>query len=371
MTNETTPATPDIELDTVGPPPRLMPFAWFWPILAGAAVAMLLRIAFSGGPGKQFSAMLGAFVYLVPAVCGAVTVYMAERVQRRSWGYYIGAPFLSTALFVLGTLAVFIEGIICAIVVVPLFALMGSLGGLAMGIVCRVSGRPGPALYSFAVLPLVLGAIEPQLPNPEQLSSTSRTLFIAAPPERVWHALNDARDIQPQEVGDAWAYRIGVPMPVAGVTVDTPEGRVRKVQWQKGVRFEEIVTDWQPGRRVQWRYRFSPDSFPPGALDDHVVIGGHYFDLRDSAYTLTPRDGGTELRIDVSWRVSTRFNWYADRVAQFLLGDFSEHILRFYKGRSEGKVAQNSASSSSMASGSSSAAATHSCMSGSSMMRLA
>ncbi|AGU48885.1 polyketide cyclase/dehydrase domain-containing protein [Variovorax paradoxus B4] len=316
-------------------PKRRMPFAWFWPLLVGAAVALVLRIAFSGLPGQRFSAMLGSFIYLAPAVCGAVTVYMAERTERRSWGYCIWAPWVSTALFVVGTLLVFIEGMICAIVIVPLFSVMGSLGGLAMGIVCRITNWPRPALYSFALLPLVFGAIEPRWSNPEQISSTSRTLFIAAPAERVWHELNDARDIRPGEVGDAWAYRIGVPMPVAGVTEDTPEGRVRKVQWQKDVHFDEIITEWQPLQRVKWRYRFSPDSFPAGALDDHVVIGGHYFDLRDSAYTLTPREGGTELRIDVSWRVSTRFNWYADRVAQFLLGDFSEHILRFYKARSE------------------------------------
>ena len=314
---------------------RHMPFAWFWPALAGALVALLLRIAFSGGPGQRFSAMLGSFIYLAPAVCGAVTVYMAERIGRRSWGYYLWMPWISTALFLAGTLAIFIEGLVCAVVIIPLFAFMGSLGGLAMGIVCRVTNWPRPALYSFALLPLVFGAVEPQWPNPEQVSGTSRTLFIAAPAERVWHELNNAQGIRPSEVGDAWAYRIGVPMPVAGVTQDTPEGRVRKVQWQKDVHFDEIITEWRPLQRVKWRYRFSPDSFPAGALDDHVVIGGHYFDLRDSAYTLTPHEGGTELRIDVSWRVSTRFNWYADRVAQFLLGDFSEHILRFYKARSE------------------------------------
>lgn len=316
-------------------PRRRMPFAWFWPLLAGAAAALVLRIAFSGLPGQRFSAMLGSFIYLAPAVCGAVTVYMAERIERRSWGYYIWAPWVSTALFVVGTLLVFIEGMICAVVIVPFFSVMGSLGGLAMGIVCRVTDWPRPALYGFALLPLALGAVEPNWPNPEQISGTSRTLFIAAPAERVWHELNNAQGIRPSEVGDAWAYRIGVPMPVAGVTEDTPEGRVRTVQWQKDVHFDEIITEWQPPQRVKWRYRFSSDSFPAGALDDHVVIGGHYFDLRDSAYTLTPRDGGTELRIDVSWRVSTRFNWYADRVAQFLLGDFSEHILRFYKARSE------------------------------------
>lgn len=343
---------PDTERDPAEAPPaavppspmheplsRQMPFAWFWPLLVGAAAAFVLRVAFSGLPGQRFSAMLGAFIYLVPAVCGAVTVYMAERTARRGWGYYLWAPWISTALFVLGTLLVYIEGLICAIVIVPMFAVMGSIGGLAMGLVCRVTNWPRPALYGFAVLPLALGAIEPQWPNPERISQTSRTLFIAAPAERVWHALHDARDIRPAELGDAWAWRIGVPMPVAGVTRQTPEGRVRQVQWQKNVHFEELVTEWQPARRVKWRYRFSPDSFPPGALDDHVVIGGHYFDLRDTAYTLVPRDGGTELRIDVSWRVSTRFNWYADRVAQLLLGDFSEHILRFYKARSEAGTA--------------------------------
>jgi hypothetical protein len=331
----TPPEPPPTDVQVRDMPRHPIPFAWFWPLLVGAAAALVLRIAFSGLPGQRFSAMLGSFIYLAPAVCGAVTVYMAERIERRSWGYYIWAPWVSTALFVVGTLLVFIEGIVCAVVIVPLFGVMGSLGGLAMGIVCRITNWPRPALYSFALLPLLFGAIEPQWPNPEQISSTSRTLFIAAPAERVWHELNDAQDIRPNEVGDAWAYRIGVPMPVAGVTQNTPEGRVRKVQWQKDVHFDEIITEWQPLQRVKWRYRFSPDSFPAGALDDHVVIGGHYFDLRDSAYTLTPREGGTELRIDVSWRVSTRFNWYADRVAQFLLGDFSEHILRFYRARSE------------------------------------
>jgi uncharacterized protein YndB with AHSA1/START domain len=325
--------------DAEAPPRRRMPFAWFWPLLVGAAAALVLRIAFSGGPGHPFSAMLGAFVYLAPAVCGAVTVYMAERIERRSWGYYIWAPWVSTALFVIGTLLVFIEGMICAVVIVPLFAVMGSVGGLAMGLVCRVTNWPRPALYSFAMLPLVLGAIEPHLPNPDRFSTTSRTLFIAAPPERVWHELNNARDIQPAEVDAAWAYRIGVPLPLAGVTEETPEGRVRKVLWQKNVHFEEVITEWQPGRLLKWRYRFAPDSFPAGALDDHVMIGGQYFDLRDSAFTLTPRAGGTELRVDVAWRVSTRFNWYADRVAGFLLNDGAAHILCFYKARSEGTVA--------------------------------
>lgn len=312
-----------------------LPFHWLLPLLGGAAAALVMRLVFSGSPGQRYSAMLGTFIYLAPVLGGAVTVYLAERIRRRSFWYYLWAPWCATALFVGGTLMIYIEGLICAIVIVPLFALLGSLGGLVMGVICRVTRWPRRTLYGFAALPLVLGAVEPSLPDPQQLSSTSRTIFIAAPPARVWREINDARDIRPAEVGDAWAYRIGVPMPVEGRTEESAEGRVRRVRWQKNVHFDELITEWEPQQRVKWRYRFAPDSFPAGALDDHVVIGGHYFDLRDSAYSLAPRDGGTELRIDVSWRVSTRFNWYADRVAQFLLGDFSEHILRFYKARSE------------------------------------
>lgn len=329
------PASPDAAV----PQAANLPFSGWYPLLIGAAAAFVIRLLFRGQPGGPFSAMLGTFIYLAPAVCGAVTVYAAERIRRRSFGYYLWAPWVATALFVAGMLLVFIEGLICAIVIVPMFALMGSLGGLVMGIVCRITNWPKQALYSFALLPLALGGLESLLPNPDQFSATTRSVFIAAPAEAVWHELNNARDIQPAEIGGAWAWRIGVPMPVHGVTELRPEEgpgvRVREVRWQKNVHFEEVVAEWSPPHRLRWTYRFSPDSFPPGALDDHVLIGGHYFDLRETTYTLDPREGGTELRIDVAWRVSTRFNGYADRVAHFLLGDFSEHILGLYKARAE------------------------------------
>jgi hypothetical protein len=37
----------------------------------------------------------------------------------------------------------------------------------------------------------------------------------------------------------------------------------------------------------------------------------------------------------MSYRVSTQFNWYADAVAQGLLGNFEDVILDFYRQRSE------------------------------------
>jgi hypothetical protein len=103
----------------------------------------------------------------------------------------------------------------------------------------------------------------------------------------------------------------------------------------RGVRFDQFATTWREGAEITWRYRFAPDSFPPGALDDHVRIGGEYFDIIESTYAIAPRGRGTILSLSTRYRVSTHFNWYAGRVGDFLIGDFEETVLAFYARRAE------------------------------------
>lgn len=319
---------------------KTLPYSRWWPLLAGALAGIVLRLAFWGRPGDSYAVMMGTFIYLAPMLVGAVTVYVAETTQRRSWGYYLWAPFLANAIFVLGTLLIMIEGLICAVVIVPLFGVLGSVGGLIMGIICRITNWPKRAVYSFAILPLLLGGIEADVPLPERTSLIERTLLIKAAPTVVWQQIHNARDIKPEEVNLAWAYRIGVPTPLAGITQQTPSGLVRKITMGKGIHFDQVFTDWQENRYVHWTYRFYKDSFPAHALDEHVLIGGHYFDFKDTSYTLTPRGDATELKIRMHYRVSTQFNWYADAVAQGLLGNFQEVILEFYRRRSEAAQVQ-------------------------------
>jgi hypothetical protein len=52
------------------------------------------------------------------------------------------------------------------------------------------------------------------------------------------------------------------------------------------------------------------------------------------------RDSATELRVKLGYRVSTRFNWYADPLARFLMGDLADANLDFYRRRSEGQEAR-------------------------------
>ena len=310
-------------------------FGWTVPLICGALVGVAFRLFFSGTPGEPYHAMMSTFTLLVPIVVGAVTVYMAERAGRRSWSYYFFAAAAANALFVIGTMVIRVEGLICAVLVVPLFGLVGGLGGILMGAVCRWTRWPRPAIYSFAALPLLLGGLEQNLALPQDIRSVERVRTISASPEAIWTYLAVAKDIRSDEIGTAWMYRIGVPLPLSAVTVLADGTQVRHIMMGKGIRFDQIAADWQPNRRVRWTYRFANDSFPPGALDDHVRIGGRYFDVIDTEYVLRKVNAGTELRVTMRYRVSTAFNWYTQPIAEFLVGNFEEAALRFYAIRAE------------------------------------
>ena len=84
------------------------PFSKWWPIAGGVLAGITLRLLFSGKPGGMYAAMMGSFIILCPMLVGAVTVYLAERKQRRTWAYYFWASFWANVFFVGGTLIIMV-----------------------------------------------------------------------------------------------------------------------------------------------------------------------------------------------------------------------------------------------------------------------
>jgi hypothetical protein len=277
--------------------------------------------------------MSGSFVLLVPIVVSAVSVYMAELSERRTWFYYFKIGAAANVLFVMGTFLILIEGIICIILAAPLFALLGGFGGLLAGAVFRAVRWPRHTMYGIAALPILLGALEPLRSLPNEVESVSRTVMIPVPAHRVWEQLLTSRQIAPGEIDSAWMYRIGVPPPLSAET-ELREGElVRHIVMGRAIHFDQVSSDWVPDRQVRWTYRFREDSVPAGALDDHVKIGGAYFDLIDTTYSIANTPVGSELSVEMRYRVSTNFNWYAAPIARGLVGNFESTALAFYAHR--------------------------------------
>ena len=322
---------------------------WWWPLAAGVLVGIALRLIYNGEPGEPYNAMMGSFAILAPTAVAAVTVFIAELRTRRTWAYYFWMGALVNVLFVVGTYLLFIEGLICVILAAPLFGVIGGVAGLITGAVFRWTRWMRQVVYCAALLPLVLGGIERYFPLPQEERTVSRSIVVEAAAADVWDQLMTAAAIRPDELDQGWMYRIGVPLPESAMAGEFEDGRAlyRHIRMGRGIQFYQVSADWEVCRRVRWSYRFKPDSFPPRALDDHVRIGGEYFDLRDTEYSLHPGPGGTTtLRVAMSYRVSTRFNWYAQPIAALLVGNFEETALRFYARRAEAQAAGSRVTSS-------------------------
>ena len=308
-------------------------------------VAAILVMGLGGVYGVAIHQALGrttgglmriSFLVGAPLAIGVMVGYLSLRRRLGGWATATVLSQLSVGLFVFIAGALLREGVICIVMAAPLFLVLAVVGALVGAIVGAFSGGHGAKVMSFAlVLPLLAASAESEVTPPTLRLTTVESIHIEASPEVVWQHINFPTGIQPEELREGVAYRIGVPFPIEARTLEGRVGGTRQLVWQRGVRFEEVITAWEPGRHIAWRYNFAPDSFPAGSLDDHIAIGGQYFDLTRTAYTLTPEGTGTRLRVDVGTNVTTTFNWYAGAWARYLVGDTARTILKFYKNRCE------------------------------------
>ena len=163
-----------------------------------------------------------AFLVGTPFVVGALTIY-GLRDAPQSLASWIFCPWASIALMLLGCAISLLEGSICLALMAPLFLICASIGGLLMGLLLRFKPPSPSQLGVFAVLPFLLFAGERQVPLSVSQQEIRQSIEIDASPQRVWSEILTARDITAQELPLSVTHLIGVPKPVEGVNVDTPE----------------------------------------------------------------------------------------------------------------------------------------------------
>src|SRR5262249_14386972 len=116
-------------------------------------------------------------------------------------------------------------------------------------------------------------------------------------------------------------------------------GGVRHATFERGVVFVETIDLWEPQKRLEFAIR--ADQVPPTALDEHVRVGGPYFDVLHAAYRIEPLGNGrVRLHLTSRQRISTDVNWYARLWTTKIMEDLQTSILTVIKGRCEAAAAR-------------------------------
>ncbi|WP_181259250.1 SRPBCC family protein [Pseudoduganella armeniaca] len=310
-------------------------FRSLWPLLVGVLYGLCLRLAFALDVG-EFSIVSKAFLLMTPFSLGALAVFVAARGERTSVRRDAAVAAKAMILFLIALFLMLLEGVICIVLVLPVFVVAAVLGGVLAGWLHRhMLDRKG-TVSAFALLPLLLGPIEAALPPVQSEQLVSTTMHIAAPPEAVFDQLADVRGIRPEELGFAFVHLIGLPKPIEADMHGSGAGAVRVSRWEKNVRFEEVITHWQRPQAMHYRFHIPPGSIPRDALDEHVELGGKYFTVLDGGYDLAPApDGGTELTLTTRFLNKSQLKLYGDLWGRMVLQDFHRSILGLMRRRAE------------------------------------
>lgn len=302
-------------------------------IAAGVAYAFISMVLVQA---SHRTVSLG-YVFALPLLMGAIPVLFSTKDQLNNYLYYLLLPWVTVMTFFYLSFISAFEGMICLVVIVGPFLLLGSLGAFIFRLVrLRQKGDTSKKLYVSLLLPFALIAFEAQLLPQTYYGTVETAVIIKADKTSVWEQIKEVKEIQPHEIAPHLVHLMGVPKPISAQLNQESVGGVRSIRWEKGIHFKEVITNWDRGKGFAYDIIINPDNIPPNTLDEHVMIGGQYFDVIRGSYRIESLSPTTQKVILTStYRISTTLNFYGKFWADYIFNDFHEVILKVIRNRSE------------------------------------
>lgn len=277
-----------------------------------------------------------SFLLILPAAITAFATYVGDPLGTRHRAYYMTMPLWLLGAVMLISIPVLKEGVICVVMLAPLWMASGMIGGY---VTYRLRGRAGDhGTYCMAVfaLPLIAMQVEPMIPVPQATATVTRSIVVEASPEEIWPMLRGIPDVRADE--GAWTFTqdvLGVPRPLGAHMVGEGIGAVRMANWGRRVRFREHIIDWRPGRAIGWRFDFRGlDAWQ--FTDRHLMPDSRYFRVTTGGYRMEPAGPGrTRVIIDTRYWMQTPVNAYSRLWGELFLGDIETNLLALIKQRAE------------------------------------
>lgn len=278
-----------------------------------------------------------AFIYTMPLSLGALVCFCGYKLDRPSRFWALGAPPLAMALILLGSLLLNLEAAICVLVAVPVVLPFSLLGGWLMSMILKKREDNGRLQMTFFVLlPFAVAPVERMWESPHETRLMENSVSIAAPAEKIWEQICEVPAIGRDEIPGQWIYHLGFPRPIAAMLDHEGVGGRRHATFEGDVSFYEVVTHWEPARKLSFTIKADPEFIPRTAFDEHIIIGGRFYDVLNGTYEIESAGGNLcILHLSSTHRLSTRFNWYAGWWSEWVMNQIQGSILEVIRNRCE------------------------------------
>lgn len=306
---------------------------------------LIVRLLF-GFLDNAMDIMSITFLVLVPMIIGFLTVILVPQVKNGAIAFFL--PWLTSAVILVITIALNIEGTICWMMIYPLFAILAGIGGvIAWGIRMnrqkRKEGSTGdwgkPNTLNVSALffvPALLGYLEGERTLTPVEYDVTKSVVISATPDEVWKQLTHINELEEHEKSSSFSTAMGFPRHLRTVADTFAVGGTRFAVYEKGLYFKETISEYVPGKYMALDIKTDPDNIPPTVMDEHILIGGKHLDILKDVYSLDQLPNGyCRLSLSSHFRINTPFNWYSGLWADYLMSDVLSGELELVKARSE------------------------------------
>jgi hypothetical protein len=308
-------------------------------VLSVAALyGLICRLLFAAPTLSDWMQIVSvAFIYIMPMSLGALVCYLGYKLDRPSRFWAFGAPPLTMLILLIGTLVVQLEAAICVAVAAPVVTSLALVGGCIMSVILLKMDRSKLPVTFAVLMPFALSPVEQLWETPHETRTMRNTVVIHASAADVWNQIYAVPAIDAKELPNQWIYLLGFPRPISAEIDKMGVGGRRHATFERDVSFYEVVTLWEPERKLSFTIKADPEFIPHTAFDEHIIVGGRFYDVLDGTYEIEELSKGVcELNLSSTHRLSTRFNWYAGWWSEWVMNQIQGSILEVIRKRCEG-----------------------------------
>jgi hypothetical protein len=300
---------------------------------------VVIRLLFGATIFDDFlSVMTWTFFITVPLGLGALMVYFSSLQKAKSIPYRIFAPWILVAITIIVTILIEIEGWGCWLMISPLFFFFSSIGGLIAGYLkVKKSEKTEKLNISILVLlPFLVGPLENSIQTNPEIFTTYTSIIINGNAEKIWKNVTSVKEIKSKDDNSRLITLLGFPKPVKAELDTLAVGGFRKAIFERGLVFNETVTEYEHQKLMSFQIKANTFEIPSTTLDEHILIGGEYFDMLNGTYKLKKINNNKyELILYSNFSMKTTFNSYASIWGNWIMKDIQNNILKVIKSRSE------------------------------------
>lgn len=299
--------------------------------------AIVLRLAFGVKDWNElFSVMSVTFLFLLPTIVGALTVYLSDKNKVEKLWYRIFTPWIPIFLFLIITLALAIEGWACWLMILPVFLIAASIGGLIGGYL-KLKRRNDRLNISLLILiPFLISPVEQLIENIPGTYKAYTYIDINSSAEKIWENVTRVKTIEKNEDTGYLTEFLGFPRPLKAELNYNGVGAYREAIFTNGLIFRETVTEYEENKKMVFSIKANTYEIPSTTLDEHILIGGEYFDVLNGTYELEKlTEGKYRLHLYSTFKMNTTFNFYAGWWGKIIMKDIQNNILKVEKKRAE------------------------------------